>query len=151
MNQGRAGRQLPAGRSAHQLAGVLQHEPNLDAFAVLCRIAATNGVRLWEFATAKGIGVQRPFDYLLPYVLHPENWKEPQISKFSADGTVWLGLAGAALRSQRLLEAYRTLPRGNSPWVSVCGSVGESGLTQGYFGRSTWVAARPSMKSAMAE
>ncbi|MGD0773241.1 MAG: alginate lyase family protein [Candidatus Solibacter sp.] len=90
---------------------------NLDAFAVLCRIAATNGVRLWEFATAKGIGVQRAFDYLLPYLLHPENWKKQQISRFSADGTVWPGLAGAALQSPRLLDAYRTLPRGNSPWV----------------------------------
>jgi hypothetical protein len=90
---------------------------NLDAFAVLCRIAATNGVRLWEFATAKGIGVRRAFDYLLPYLLHPENWKKQQISKFSADGTVWPGLAGTALQSPRLLDAYRTLPRGNSPWV----------------------------------
>ena len=92
---------------------------NLDAFAVLCRIAGTNGVRLWEFGTAQGIGVQRPFYYLLPYLLHPENWKKQQISKFSADGTVWPGLAGVGLQSQRLLEAYRTLPRGNSPWVQL--------------------------------
>jgi hypothetical protein len=92
---------------------------NLDAFAVLCRVAGTNGVRLWEFATARGIGVQRTFEYLLPYLLHPENWKKQQISKFSADGTVWPGLAGVGLQSQRLLEAYRTLPRGNSPWVQL--------------------------------
>ena len=100
---------------------------NLDAFAVLCRVAATHGVQLWEFATAKGIGVQRPFYYLLPYLLHPEDWKKQQISKFSADGTVWPGLAGVGLRSERLLEAYRTLPRGNSPWVQFVDLVVKAG------------------------
>lgn len=100
---------------------------NLDAFAVLCRVAGTNGVRLWEFATARGIGVQRTFEYLLPYLLHPENWKQQQISNFSADGTVWPGLAGIGLQSQRLLEAYRTLPRGTSPWIQLVDLVVKAG------------------------
>ena len=100
---------------------------NLDAFAVLCRVAATNGVRLWDFTTPKGMAVQRAFEYLLPYLLHPENWKKQQISKFSADGTIWPGLAGAGLHSERLLEAYRTLPRGNSPWVQFVNLVVASG------------------------
>ena len=100
---------------------------NLDAFAVLCRVAATNGVRLWDFTTPKGIAVQRAFEYLLPYLLHPENWKKQQISKFSADGTIWPGLAGVGLHSERLLEAYRTLPRGNSPWVQFVNLVVASG------------------------
>jgi len=63
--------------------------------------AGTNGVRLWEFATAKGIGVQRPFYYLLPYVQHAETWKKQQSAKFSADSTVWPGLAGVGLQSER--------------------------------------------------
>jgi Alginate lyase len=100
---------------------------NLDAFAVLCRVAATNGVGLWEFTTPKDLAVRRAFDYLLPYLLHPENWKKQQISKFSADGTVWPGLAGVGLHSERLLEAYRTLPRGNSPWVQFVNLVVTSG------------------------
>jgi hypothetical protein len=100
---------------------------NLDAFAILCRVAHTNGVRLWEFSTLKGIGVQRPFYYLLPYLLHPENWKKQQISRFSADGTIWPGLAGVGLQSQRLLEAYGALPRGNSPWVQFVDLVVKAG------------------------
>jgi Alginate lyase len=39
---------------------------NLDAFAVLCRVAAANGVDLWHFRTAEGIGVEKAFYYLLP-------------------------------------------------------------------------------------
>jgi hypothetical protein len=100
---------------------------NLDAFAVLCRIAGTNGVRLWEFGTRQGIGVQRPFYYLLPYLLQPETWQKQQISKFSAEGTVWPGLAGVGLQAERLLETYRTLPHGNSPWAQFVDLVVKTG------------------------
>jgi hypothetical protein len=92
---------------------------NLDGFSVLCRIAETNGVNLWRYRTPKGIGIEKAFYYLMPYVLHPDTWRKQQISRFSADGTVFLGLAGAGLRSEELLAAYRTLPRARSPWVQL--------------------------------
>ncbi|SPE43576.1 conserved hypothetical protein [Candidatus Sulfopaludibacter sp. SbA3] len=41
---------------------------NLDAFAVLCRLAQINRVDLWHFRTPQGIGVEKSFQYLLPYV-----------------------------------------------------------------------------------
>jgi len=90
---------------------------NLDAFSVLCRIADAHGVSLWPYRAEKGVGVAKAFDYLMPYVLHPENWKKPQISKFTPDGVVFPGLAGVGLRDAALLEGYRTLPRERSPWV----------------------------------
>ncbi len=90
---------------------------NLDAFAVLCRIASTNGVDLWRYRTAKGIGVEKAFQYLAPYVLRPETWKKQQISKFNNDGTIFAGLAGVGLPSEDLLTGYRSLPRGKSAWV----------------------------------
>jgi hypothetical protein len=90
---------------------------NLDAFATLCRIAQTNGVDLWRYKTAKGIGVETAFRYLLPYVEHPETWKKQQISRFNNDGTVFAGLAGAGLPAADLLAGYRRLPRSRSPWV----------------------------------
>ena len=92
---------------------------NLDGFSVLCRIAETNGVNLWRYRTPKGIGIEKAFYYLMPYVLHPGTWRKPQISRFSADGTVFPGLAGAGLHSEELLVAYRTLPRARSPWVQL--------------------------------
>lgn len=85
---------------------------NLDAFSVLCRVAAINGVDLWHG------GVEKAFLYLLPFVTHPEAWKKQQISKYNADGTIFPGLAGAGLNSEKLLAAYRTLPRSRSPWVT---------------------------------
>jgi hypothetical protein len=60
---------------------------NLDAFSVLCRMAATNGVNLWTFRGPKGVAVVDSFRYLIPFVQHPETWKQQQISKFNNDGT----------------------------------------------------------------
>jgi Alginate lyase len=92
---------------------------NLDAFSVICRIAQVNSVSpdLWSYRTPKGIGVAAAFDYLTPYIVHPETWKKQQISKFTQDGTFFMGLAGIGLQSKGLLDAYRALPRSNSPWA----------------------------------
>jgi len=90
---------------------------NLDAFAVLCRIAETNGVSLWKFRTPQGTGVETAFRYLTPFVAHPETWRKPQITKYSADGTIFPGLAGAGLHDDALLGAYRSLPRSEAAWA----------------------------------
>ena len=90
---------------------------NLDAFAVLCRIAETNGVSLWRYRGKQGVGVEKSFQYLMPYLMHPDTWKKEQISRFNPDGSVFLGLGGAALKSDDMLAAYRSLPRSRAPWV----------------------------------
>jgi hypothetical protein len=90
---------------------------NLDAFSVLCRIASINGVDLWTFRGPKGVGVEKGFHYLAPYVAHPDTWKGQQISKFNNDGTFFAGLAGVGLHDAGLLDVYRSLPRGRSPWT----------------------------------
>jgi hypothetical protein len=90
---------------------------NLDAFAVLCRIAERNGVNLWNFKAPSGVGVATAFRYLIPYLQHPDTWRKQQISKFNPDGAVFPGLAGLGLHSPELLAAYRALPRSASPWV----------------------------------
>src|SRR5215469_3638484 len=75
---------------------------NLDAFATLCRLAQLQGADLWHFHTAEGIGVDRSFRYLIPYVQHPDTWKKQQIGKYNADGYVFPGLAGVGLADASL-------------------------------------------------
>jgi hypothetical protein len=91
---------------------------NLDAFSVICRIAQMNSISpdLWAFRTANGVGVSTAFDYLAPYIAHPERWKKEQISKFTADGTFFPALAGVGLDRKPLVEIYDALPRSGSPW-----------------------------------
>ena len=92
---------------------------NLDAFAVLCRIAEINGVSLWRYRTPQGVGIETSFHYLLPFVTHPEKWVKQQITKYSADGTIFPGLAGVGLQSDELLSGYRSLRRAKAGWVQL--------------------------------
>jgi hypothetical protein len=90
---------------------------NLDAFAVICRVAELDGVDLWRFHTDQGIGVEKCFDYLMPYLLRPETWRREQIADYSPNGYIFPALAGLGLQSRKLLVGYRKLPRAESPWV----------------------------------
>jgi hypothetical protein len=107
-------------REEARTASLSYSSMNLDAFATICRLAQTHGVELWKFHTPKGIGVEKSFTYLLPYVLHPETWKKEQISKYGAGGYVFPGLAGIGLPSKELLVGYLKLPRADSAWVQFC-------------------------------
>ncbi len=90
---------------------------NLDAFSVLCRIAAVNGEDLWHYHTDKAIGVDRAFQYLMPYLSHPDRWTKEQITKFTPGGTIFPGLAGIGLKSADLLGAWHALPHSRDPWI----------------------------------
>jgi hypothetical protein len=94
---------------------------NLDAFAVICRLAQVNGVDLWP-------GVMPAIDYLMPYVLHPETWRKQQITPFEKDRIVFPGLAAVGTKSRKLIETYLGLPRAlSSPWVSLADLIAKSG------------------------
>jgi Alginate lyase len=90
---------------------------NLDAFATVCRLAHMSGVDLWNFKTAKGIGVETSFNYLMPYLEQSDKWKKQQINKYSAEGYVFPALAGIGLPSPALLAAYLKLPRSGTAWI----------------------------------
>jgi hypothetical protein len=74
-------------------------------------------VDLWHFRAATGVGVEKSFTYLMPYVAQPEKWKKQQINKYSSGGYVFPGLAGIGLRSPTLLAEYLKLPRAGSGWI----------------------------------
>lgn len=89
---------------------------NLDAYAVICRLAERDGVDLWRFRS-KGVGFENCVQYLMPYLLDPGKWKKQQISTYTASGYVFPGLAARGLKSAELLTNYEKLPRNPSPWV----------------------------------
>ena len=77
----------------------------------------TNGVGLWTYRGPKGVGIEKCFHYLTPFIANPESWKKQQISKFNNDGTFFAGLAGIGLHDEKLLAAYKSLLRSRSPWT----------------------------------
>jgi hypothetical protein len=90
---------------------------NQDSFSLLCRLAQLDGVDLWHFRTPKGIGVEKSFFYLLPYMLRPQTWKKQQIDAYDPGIHYFAGLAGIGLPSDKLLSAYLGIPREDTPWV----------------------------------
>jgi hypothetical protein len=92
---------------------------NLDGFSVLCRIAQLDGVDLWHFKGPKGVGPEKAFHYLAPYLANPSSWKKQQIEKFENKSSIFLGLAGLGLPSPELLKVYRALPRSDGAWVQL--------------------------------
>jgi len=96
---------------------------NLDAFAVICRIAEANGVALWKYRAPNAAAVEKAFHYLVPYLLRPDTWKKQQISKFNPDSTVFPGLAAMGLKDDSLVAAWRSLPHGGSPWVQFAAAL----------------------------
>ncbi len=93
---------------------------NLDAFAIVCRIAqVTDGVDLWHYRTKAGIGVAKAFDYLLPFMEKSAAWKKEQIDEFDAATHYFTGLAGLAIPSEKLLGAYLAQPRSEGTWAQV--------------------------------
>jgi Alginate lyase len=100
---------------------------NLDAFSVICRVAELDGVDLWRFHTDKGVGVEKCFDYLMPYLLQPDTWRKQQIANYSANGYVFPALAAMGLHSRELLAGYRKLPRAETAWVQFIDLVTQPG------------------------
>ena len=90
---------------------------NLDAFAVICRLAQVTGVDLWHYKAPNGVGVEKAFNYLMPYVLHPNEWRKQQIEPYSGSSTVFPALAALGLPSPELHTAYKQIPHAQSPWV----------------------------------
>jgi hypothetical protein len=60
-------------------------------------------------------------------VAQPDKWKKQQITKYSADGYVFPGLAGIGLPDQTLLAEYLKLPRPESGWVQFVDILVRSG------------------------
>ena len=94
---------------------------NLDAFSLVCRLAEMEGVDLWHFQTPEGIGTERAFRYLIPFVSRPGTWKKEQITRYDAGGYIFPGVAGAGLHAAELTEAYRQIPRPAAPWPQFTG------------------------------
>jgi hypothetical protein len=106
-------------REEERTASLSYSTMNLDGYSVLCRLGQLDGENLWKYKTSKGIGIEKAFYYLMPFVLDPAKWTKQQISSFQAGGTVYLGLAGLGLPSPELVGAYRKLPRSGGAWVQL--------------------------------
>lgn len=70
---------------------------NLDGFALLCEIAYSMGVDLWNYKTPDGRGMEKGIQFVLPYLDNPYHWKYPQINGWIPGENYAVQLAGHRL------------------------------------------------------
>jgi hypothetical protein len=92
---------------------------NVEAYAVICRIAQVHGVDLWNLSTANKANLARVIDYLTPYLSEPKKWSKDQIEALQAEGFYSLAFAGMGLRRPDYIALYRKLERPEGAWSSM--------------------------------
>jgi hypothetical protein len=92
---------------------------NVEAFAVICRIAQNHGVDLWSTTGRNKATISKVIDYLLPYLVDPHKWTKDQIDAVQTDGLYFLAFAGIGLKKPEYIAQYRKLERPESAWLSL--------------------------------
>jgi len=85
---------------------------NLDAMAMVCQIASTQSVNLWDFSTRDSLNMKKAMNYMFPYIQDKSLWPlEPDVMYFE----YWpvrhpsLYFAGCAYKVSKYLELWKTL------------------------------------------
>ena len=92
---------------------------NLEAYAMVCRIAQVHGVDLWSVRAKNGATMETVIDYLEPYLADPRKWSKEQISEFSNDGLYFLAFAGMGLKKPEYVALFRKLERPEGAWLGL--------------------------------
>jgi hypothetical protein len=91
---------------------------NLEAFAMLCRIAQAHGTDLWTVRARNGAAIGTVIDYLEPYFGDPRQWSKEQVAEFQNDGLYFLAFAGMGLKKPEYVALFRKLEHPEGAWLS---------------------------------
>jgi hypothetical protein len=91
---------------------------NLEAFAMLCRIAQAHGTDLWTLRARNGASIGTVIDYLEPYLGDPRKWSKEQVAEFQNDGLYFLAFAGMGLKKPEYVALFRKLEHPEGAWLS---------------------------------
>lgn len=80
---------------------------NLNAFALLFRIASMQGVDLWQYRTSAGAGLESSLTYLSPYITDPGSWPGEQILPHSDEPPVAYLMAGLDLNRPDYINLFK--------------------------------------------
>jgi hypothetical protein len=92
---------------------------NLEAFTMVCRIAAVQGVDLWNLRGSNGSSLSTVIDYLEPYLADPRKWSPEQANDFETDGLSFLAFAGMDLKKPEYIALYQKLEHPEHAWLNL--------------------------------
>jgi len=81
---------------------------NLDALALLARLAERENEDLWHWQNQSGQTMIGAIDYIVPYFDNPRRWPYAQLTTYQRQPRIFLCLAGEALKRPDLTERFMT-------------------------------------------
>jgi len=79
---------------------------NVEAFALLCRMAMLKGDNLWNYKTNGSGSVNKTINYLIPFMKQPDKWKKEEIIPFKVQQPLFLALAYISLKNPEYKDLY---------------------------------------------
>ncbi len=79
---------------------------NLEAFALLCRLAETDGIDIWTAGKDDGGTVQKAIYAMVPFLESPQKWAYKQITKMTPGGRTFLYFAEQKFKDEKLLQLF---------------------------------------------
>jgi hypothetical protein len=92
---------------------------NVEAFAVISRIAQVHSVDLWNVQSRNKASIATVIDYLTPYLAEPKKWSKEQIDAVQSDGLYFLAFAGMGLKKPEYIATYRKLEKPDGAWLAL--------------------------------
>jgi hypothetical protein len=93
---------------------------NLEAYAVICRIAQVRGAGdLWNTHGKSGTTIATAIDYLSPYLVDPKKWNKEQAGDIPYDSLAFLAFSGIGLDKPEYIALFRKLEHPDSAWISL--------------------------------
>jgi Alginate lyase len=96
---------------------------NLEAFALVCRMAQVNGATgsadLWNIRAKNGATVSTVIDYLSPFLVDPKKWSKEQAADIPGDSLAFLAFAGMGMKKTEYLDLFRKLEHPDTAWTSL--------------------------------
>jgi hypothetical protein len=91
---------------------------NLEAYAMVCRIAQVQGTDLWSLQAKNGANIGTVIDYLAPALNDPHKWSKEQIVDFDTTGLYSLAFAGMGLKKPEYVALFRKVERPEGAWMA---------------------------------
>ena len=92
---------------------------NLEAFAIVCRIAEVQGLDLWNLRGKNGINLSMLIDSVQPSLTDPRKSNHDPALETESDSFYFLAFAGMGLKKPEYIAYYQQREHGDKAWPSL--------------------------------
>jgi hypothetical protein len=92
---------------------------NLEALTLVCRIAETQDINLWNLHARNGYDLNAAINYLEPYLADSRKWSREEAVDLETDQLYFVAFAGMGLKRPEYIALYRKLEHPEKAWLAL--------------------------------